>query len=541
MAGTPFHATLAGLNARLDLVFPATTFGRPIVNPKLTTGEWKELTQRTPLVGIGWDALAPTSPESRLYVGTTKWTVFLVARNVAGPLQRLAGDALGVGLWDMVTAATAVLHGATIPDVGTAFVSSVQSMVSEAWDMENLVLACLDVSVGVTMTTAAAAAAAANPGQDDGVGLLQTLGITWSLDGGAQVEDDGPIVPVVPRARIGAIRWDAWYALGSDLTNAVTADLTPPQFQDRLPFWATVSGGTVVIDGGHQAVIDAEIAQAASAGLDFWAFLGHAPGTPERTAFDLYLTSGQRSRIGFCLIESMSDLWFGDAPQPSFAACAAATAEAGYVRVLGSRPLLFILDSGDADIALRYGSWAGLGVALHQLRGAVAAAAGTPPYLVLLCPDIDRAASLALLVPFDAIGAYAAPPAPNGPAPYSALRSWLVNWWDAAAAAGPIVPPLMAGWAPSPRAVTPNALLGEQNSPVPDLIARATPADLAAHVAEGLAWMAANPGVAPAQIGLLYAWNEFDEGGWVCPTYVAGTPAGDATRIAALATVLEAS
>jgi len=54
-----------------------------------------------------------------------------------------------------------------------------------------------------------------------------------------------------------------------------------------------------------------------------------------------------------------------------------------------------------------------------------------------------------------------------------------------------------------------------------------------------VAWLRANEPDAPAQIAIAYAWNEFTEGGWLCPTFLAGQPAGDTSRIAALAAVLK--
>ena len=69
--------------------------------------------------------------------------------------------------------------------------------------------------------------------------------------------------------------------------------------------------------------------------------------------------------------------------------------------------------------------------------------------------------------------------------------------------------------------------------------AQATPTEIAAHVADGVAWMRANGADCPAQTAILYAWNEFTEGGWVCPTAIPGGI--DASRITALSAVLKAA
>ena len=60
-----------------------------------------------------------------------------------------------------------------------------------------------------------------------------------------------------------------------------------------------------------------------------------------------------------------------------------------------------------------------------------------------------------------------------------------------------------------------------------------TPDELAAHVTEALGWVDARTDVATAGTAIVYAWNEHDEGGWLCPTWTAAGP--DETRVDALA------
>ena len=61
-----------------------------------------------------------------------------------------------------------------------------------------------------------------------------------------------------------------------------------------------------------------------------------------------------------------------------------------------------------------------------------------------------------------------------------------------------------------------------------------TPDELAAHLKRGIEWCNTYPETAEAQAILIYAWNEFDEGGWLCPTIEEGT-----ARLDAIATVLQ--
>ena len=65
----------------------------------------------------------------------------------------------------------------------------------------------------------------------------------------------------------------------------------------------------------------------------------------------------------------------------------------------------------------------------------------------------------------------------------------------------------------------------------------ASPEELAAHLREAIAWTQANRDINPANVILIYAWNEHDEGGWLQPTLGAdGKP--DHSRLDALKKVL---
>jgi hypothetical protein len=66
-------------------------------------------------------------------------------------------------------------------------------------------------------------------------------------------------------------------------------------------------------------------------------------------------------------------------------------------------------------------------------------------------------------------------------------------------------------------------------------VQQATPTQIANHIVDAKNWNAANPTVATANTVIVYAWNEFDEGGWLCPNLA--SYAG-AARIMALGSVL---
>jgi hypothetical protein len=62
------------------------------------------------------------------------------------------------------------------------------------------------------------------------------------------------------------------------------------------------------------------------------------------------------------------------------------------------------------------------------------------------------------------------------------------------------------------------------------------PDELAAHLERSLRWVEGHPEATPARVVLIYAWNEFDEGGWICPTLEHGSD-----RLDAIGKVLKAA
>ena len=81
---------------------------------------------------------------------------------------------------------------------------------------------------------------------------------------------------------VGAIRWDAWYGADGPVL-AVEKSLGPPKYHWRLPWFATVTGeATVKINGDRPEIMAREIEWAATAGLDYWAFVDYGDSGAEQ-------------------------------------------------------------------------------------------------------------------------------------------------------------------------------------------------------------------------------------------------------------------
>jgi hypothetical protein len=344
----------------------------------------------------------------------------------------------------------------------------------------------------------------------------------------------GTLSPALPgRPLIGAIRWDAWYDPSNGVAaQAVETDLAPAAFLSRAPSFATVNtNGGLTINGDNQAEMTREIQLAHAAGIDYWAFDFYGAGDPMGNALQLYLENPTRAQVDFALIDSAG--WGATLTnfQAQIAQRVALMAQPTYQTVEGGRPLYYLMvPSGQIVSQWWGGDAANMKVAVDALRAQVVAAGGGNPYIVAMGGP-SQAAAFAQMIGADAISAYAIQGGDQN-ASYQTLANETMAGWNAELATGrAVVPTVMTGWNPSPRVQNPVPWGSSGTASY----AAATPAQIAAQLSSALAWALAHP--AAASTALVYAWNEFDEGGWLAPTYVAGNPQGDSSRLAALAAI----
>lgn len=331
--------------------------------------------------------------------------------------------------------------------------------------------------------------------------------------------------PAAGRPSVGAIRWDAW--TGGNATEQVERTLAPRQYNFRLPWFAEVrQDGTVRIDGGHQNVMDKEIAYAAEAGLDYWAFVTYPDANPNSTSLRLYLASTVRHRLDFCLIlhnnlKVPDNMWTHERER-----ALSLLRELGYHTVTGGRPLvyLFAVNLDDPKMAERVSEFKRL-----------ASEQGPEPYLVYMGwnPAADRIRTAPL--GFDAVSGYAV--ASSDPT-FAQLVHRAENAWQSAATAGvPYVPLVTTGWDKEPRKINPVSWELDATYHKQDVFPSvATPGEIATHLTRAIDFVRANANICQAQTIVVYGWNEHDEGGWLCPTWTAQGP--DASRLDAIRKVL---
>ena len=246
--------------------------------------------------------------------------------------------------------------------------------------------------------------------------------------------EDAPIV--------GAIRWDGWYGDGG-VVRAVEASLGQPKYHFRLPWFARViSGDKVRINGDSQAIIEQEIAYAAQAGLNYWAFLDYLDEAPAMSiALHRYLAAKDKQGIRYCLIEEGVRL---DKPgTKAWRMIVEHFRHPDYQTVLDGRPLLCL-----------FGKTAKLGKAeWDDLKRQTIAAGLKAPYLVLMGWEAEKDREA---LGFDAVSEYscAGKGYTTDPETYARLTSHHVceKLWDKwRRERTPCITFATAGWDTRPR------------------------------------------------------------------------------------------
>jgi hypothetical protein len=317
---------------------------------------------------------------------------------------------------------------------------------------------------------------------------------------------------------VGAIRWDAWYAPGSDPTEAMVRGLSPMPWRGRAPFFAEVPAGAAPIrlPPPSGAVMDRQIEIAAAAGLDYWAFLAYPRGSSMSEGFRLYRSSATRSRVKFCFVTEAVRWGSAASREEIFAEHPPLLTDADY-QTVGGRPLYMLAFLSDDLIAERWDGIEGLRRALDEFRARVQAWGGRNPYIVVMTPVPDQARRWVPALGADAVSAYAYQ-AGAREAPYSALAGHAERAWAAHAALGiPVIPTAMSGWDRRPRVQTPVPWEGWQRAGegMDRYYAAPTSAELTRHLGAAVGFAARQP----HRTALVYAWNENDEGGAIIPTH----------------------
>lgn len=336
---------------------------------------------------------------------------------------------------------------------------------------------------------------------------------------GLAAEKQGASRPIV-----GAIRWDAFYGTGN-VVQAVEKSLGPARYHHRAPFFAKVKGeDKLSINGDTDEVMKQEIAYAAEAGV-YWAFLTYPWQSELSAPLRRFLQHSDRNQVKFALIlsEHVVKEWDRHFRKVLLDACAMPN----YQTVLDGRPLIYFFQ----DVHTKQ--------KLAGVRALVQQRTGKNPYFIFLMHGIPKQKwPEKKALGFDASTKYAQFPHQMRMT-YQAFDQQIQRDWQSwAKSKYQHTPLLSAGWDNRPRYYNPVSWIPKKESMLTRYSETPTAQELAAQVKAGMDFVHKNQKFCEARNLLMYAWNEHDEGGWLCPTLDPKTGGMDDRRVKAVGKVI---
>lgn len=330
--------------------------------------------------------------------------------------------------------------------------------------------------------------------------------------------DGGSSVP------IGAFRWDGWFEGARD-----QAILDSEAGADRLPYFARRdAGGALRLDGDMDHVLAADVAYARGIGIDYFIF-GHYPDTGSWNRDERYHLALNRALSAYLRLPDRLGVRFAISLHQSFPAgdlpdiaeaVATFVAHPDYMRTGSGAAPLFVYAMDETMWPRSTGTPTAARALFDRLRAIVAERTGLP--LVLIVQDYDPASGRrqAAMMGADMVTSYTTfAPGPGGAVSFAACADHARNRWRHAMALGvPSLPTLTLGWDSRPRARF------DKPGPAPKRAWCGPPDEdtLAALFHDAIAEAPTASAGGPFESIVVYAWNEFTEGGWMAPTKAEG-------------------
>ena len=315
--------------------------------------------------------------------------------------------------------------------------------------------------------------------------------------------------------RIGAVNWDAGLPEETYFGHYTLNTLGCERHAKRLPYYAIKKE-----DGGYaiplrtQQQYDTELMIAADAGIDFFMYCwypsnsapkcigkeGHSALTehlPELNIMrKMYQASPINKRIKMCAIIIAQHAYSKEDLEELVCAM-----KEDYYEKKDGRPLVFVFGGYQTEFFS----------ALKE----IGAANGVSPYIIFM--NNGKLSADGSYSEADAVSAYASC---HGAKTFEELSIAVKKDNDERKKFGiPVIPLLSAGWNPTPRIDRPSpwvTYVDQPYAPAP------TAKQMEAATLDLFSWIDSTP-EANAGYAVIFAWNEFEEGGYLCPTL---TPSG---------------
>jgi hypothetical protein len=327
--------------------------------------------------------------------------------------------------------------------------------------------------------------------------------------------------------RIGVIRWEGMDGDASYVGRKSSEALSDPKWRSRVPDYAqTRSGGKngYFIDGATPQVLKRDNEIAKKAGIDYWAFLYFPRGDSKRPGLDTYLSvADEQHSPKFALIVSTQHIFSENQ----------AEVRADLARLLTSK--LQFKDANDKAVVFLFlkkdfkGRFeANESRTVAEIKSFFSAVGNRSGYQLIVMGNLpEMSAFVARKIGADAISAYAVPGNQKG-GRFQDLSRENEQFLNKLKEQNlPVVPLITTGKDPRPRFDT--YVEGSKNMyPRKVWYEPGTARELAQHFSNSITWIRRNSQAVLGCLAIVYAWNEFDEGGWLAPTLGLGTSRIDA-------------
>jgi hypothetical protein len=305
------------------------------------------------------------------------------------------------------------------------------------------------------------------------------------------------------KTTFGAIRWDAWYThdgVEQSVISQVERSLSPKKFHFRAPFFAEITkDNKIIIPEYDQAIFDKEMEYAIEAGVDYFAYVWYSSDMKASRIF--HTQSKYKNDVKMCAC------FDGNAINKPYARrdMEQLFVEDYYMTVLDGRPLMYYFGSNDNLDAIKDD--------IKYYRQLTKKLGIPEPYAVIMNVSPQQAHNAY----GDAVSSYGVSGVKNNGPFRDLMAKAHESWLNYQKTGIQYVPTVTYGWHPEPRYINPVSWMTVAEGNWADY---ASPAEITEHLTYAYSYMQ-HPLVknfTVANTFIAYAWNEHDEGGWICPT-----------------------